>query len=939
MATRKRTPKKRPAPKREATVSHVDQSAEAIEELLVTRQKSKLVAELLGEENLEELRELSVKARSSHRSNGIRVLILPGIMGSLLGIPRKILDDMIWFDPVDIFQGNLSKLTLAANGVPGKIKSIGAMPHYLKLKLRLKIDGFDVDYFHYDWRLGLVSLGQQLNEHLKTEKKPVNIVAHSMGGLVARSAMFQANGQPKIKRLVMLGTPNYGSFEPVMALRGSNSTVQSVARLARTSAVDLANDIFSTFDGLCQLLPHHSKFSSVDLFQAENWPGDKKPRQNVLKRVADAHQTLAPFDERCSLVAGVNQETVVGLRHSHDKSMFIYERSYSGDGTVPLDFAVMAQERTYYVEEEHGKLPNNRSVAKGVRQILLDQEVTAIKSQVPTVRRSKLTETSDHSTMIAASEQRSDIADWTNVELREIASEFISAETSEPPAAVVEKAEVLRRSFQDLVISRRRQKRLEITIAKGDISQLNTRAVVLGMFQSVRPTGPASVLDSWMDGTISEFVDRRMFSANVGEIQILPTNRHQIKSEFVVLAGLGAFDQFDESVMRRVAENVARSLIRTHVDEIGTVLMGAGSKLTVKQSLDSLLQGFFAGLMDSKLHQKFRGITICEFDPRRFEEIKQTVYDLASTQLFEETEVTLDELTLPEPISAAPRLRRSTEDDPVYLIVRSDGVYEHRDPDSETDSKKRQLDLSVLTAGGKATIVNQTILCDETQINKLISQLSNGCPQNLDEYGQAWAKLVLPQQIRTVLTSQSNLHLVVVHDSFASRVPWETLHIDGWAPAKNQGVSRRYLARDMPAAAWLQDRIESNQLTVLLIGNPTGDLSGADDEIKALAQRLGQNPVITVKILMQGEATFDAVRNEFASGAYDVIHYAGHAFFDSHNPARSGIVCAGNEVLSGQDLLGVSKLPTLMFFNACESARVRQVGIGQYQLQTGKKVR
>lgn len=38
---------------------------------------------------------------------------------------------------------------------------------------------------------------------------------------------------------------------------------------------------------------------------------------------------------------------------------------------------------------------------------------------------------------------------------------------------------------------------------------------------------------------------------------------------------------------------------------------------------------------------------------------------------------------------------------------------------------------------------------------------------------------------------------------------------------------------------------------------------------------------------------------EFSSGKYDVLHYAGHAFFDPFQPSGSGMLCAGHRVLSG----------------------------------------
>jgi hypothetical protein len=45
-------------------------------------------------------------------------------------------------------------------------------------------------------------------------KKPeITLVAHSMGGLVARAALLQKGDLNMVKRLIMLGTPNHGSLQ------------------------------------------------------------------------------------------------------------------------------------------------------------------------------------------------------------------------------------------------------------------------------------------------------------------------------------------------------------------------------------------------------------------------------------------------------------------------------------------------------------------------------------------------------------------------------------------------------------------------------------------------------------------------------------------------------------------------------------------------------
>ena len=89
---------------------------------------------------------------------------------------------------------------------------------YAKLKLQLRIHGYDASFHPYDWRLGLDELGAQLASRIAAADKPVNLVAHSMGGLVARAA---ARILPRrlIRKLIMLGTPNAGSFASVQTLR------------------------------------------------------------------------------------------------------------------------------------------------------------------------------------------------------------------------------------------------------------------------------------------------------------------------------------------------------------------------------------------------------------------------------------------------------------------------------------------------------------------------------------------------------------------------------------------------------------------------------------------------------------------------------------------------------------------------------------------------
>ena len=99
---------------------------------------------------------------------------------------------------------------------------------------------------------------------------------------------------------------------------------------------------------------------------------------------------------------------------------------------------------------------------------------------------------------------------------------------------------------------------------------------------------------------------------------------------------------------------------------------------------------------------------------------------------------------------------------------------------------------------------------------------------------------------------------------------------------------------------------------------------GAEREGDIIRQLIKDVPQVKVTEVAGKAATRDRLLQEFQSGDYDVMHYAGHAMFDANDPGRSGILCSGRIVLTGQDLAVIGNLPALVFFNACESARVRK---------------
>jgi pimeloyl-ACP methyl ester carboxylesterase len=318
-----------------------------------------------------ELSLLAAAAKRAPKPRGPRVLILPGIMGSKLGLPTcgaaakrgARASEVLWIDPLRISAGRLTALALPSDQ---PLESMGVLLFsYAKLLLKLRIAGCDVSFHSYDWRLGLDESGAKLAVEIAADGRAVILVAHSMGGLVARMA---AGVLPKrlVRKLIMLGTPNQGSFASVQALRGTYPFVRRMSTLDRKhSAEYLAQNVFCTFPGLYHMLPPPQRVKGMNLLDARSWPADgPTPSQRLLRRVATTRAALAPVDSRMVHIIGVNQETVFELRRT--PAGFEYAMDRNGDGTVPLSLARLPGLKCYFVDESHADLANNARVIQAI---------------------------------------------------------------------------------------------------------------------------------------------------------------------------------------------------------------------------------------------------------------------------------------------------------------------------------------------------------------------------------------------------------------------------------------------------------------------------------------------------------------------------------------------------------------------------------------------
>ena len=360
-----------------------------VEGLLVTGEHKKELEDYFGPAEYRDLTRLARQAaRTPVKDADLHVIIVPGIMGSQLGLVRTppLPNDIVWVDPIDIQVGRLATLRLPGRaGQSGAhIVSLGVVLYsYLRLKLQLRAAGFDVSFHDYDWRLGIDELGHSFAERLSKEPaKRLALVSHSMGGLVSRAAVALP-GAERVERVLLLGSPNLGSFATIQTLRGTYAVVRKIARLAsQASAEHLAGEIFNTFPSLYHMLPAAGG-NGADLYDAAAWPSTgPQPKAALLQQARHVQSMLAQPDSRFASIVGIGQETVTSVRRLADD--FVYTITRYGDGTVPASSAALPGATAHYAAVAHSDLTRDPGVAAAVVDLLRKGATKRLPAKWPT---------------------------------------------------------------------------------------------------------------------------------------------------------------------------------------------------------------------------------------------------------------------------------------------------------------------------------------------------------------------------------------------------------------------------------------------------------------------------------------------------------------------------------------------------------------------------
>ncbi len=325
------------------------------------------------------------------------VIVLPGILGSHLAAGG----DRIWLSWRLV--GGLHKLqyTGQADGVlpDGAIGMV-----YDDLKAHLA-SSHAVTEFAFDWRRPIEQEAERLADEIdrqlaarSTNKQPVRLLAHSMGGLVARTVQlvrpktFNAWLAVDGARLLMLGTPNGGSWAPMQVLSGDDTMGNALASFGSPLRNHEARQWMAQMPGFLQLQAqltdptlnladhntwarlaeddlkqvqqanwwHHSAGEAPDAAYAWGLPSQAVLDQAVaLRRRLDqqVQNDLPSFAAKLLLVVGQAPFTPNGFELG-DGGFVYLDAPQGGDGRVPLHQALLPGVKTWRLDCEHGSMPD-----------------------------------------------------------------------------------------------------------------------------------------------------------------------------------------------------------------------------------------------------------------------------------------------------------------------------------------------------------------------------------------------------------------------------------------------------------------------------------------------------------------------------------------------------------------------------------------------------
>jgi pimeloyl-ACP methyl ester carboxylesterase len=886
-------------------------------------------------------------ARVVRESSAARpaVFVLPGILGSHLKVNEK----RVWLS----WRIVAGLRRLEYTGKADHVAPDGPIGIFYNDLIEFLSDTHEVIPFAFDWRKPIEKEASRLGSEVeraiaarRTSGQPVRLIAHSMGGIVARAMMLE---RPDVwsqliahegARLLMLGTPNAGSWAPMQVLSGDDDLGNTLAFVGAPMHDQQARQLMAEMPGLLQL---QAKLRDEQLALCEEktwrqladddlriilmnswWHSDALqkgayrwgiPPQHILDLAVrlrtrlDEQLALPGFGKQLALVVGRAKFTPDGYTLSSDGLDYLNAVD-GGDGRVTLAEALLPGVPTWLLDCAHSELADEEQAFDAYFDLLTKGDTKRLERLG--ARRGEPREEAESITHVRSRPSRGLVPRLTPLESLHAVLEGSSA-------------------VPELHATAPRGVAVRVTVLNGNLKFLR-QPLMLGHYRAGILTGAERTVDKLIGGSMEQSLRLRRYPHWPGSSDVF-VNRHRDPNDprltpqpaAVIVVGLGEEGELTSAALsltvrqgvigwvKRVVESAGGA--PTHIELAATLIGSGGAGISAGVSAQAIAQG----VRDANEQLTSLGWPVVShlllvelFENRAIEAWQALELQAAAApgnfQVAERIETGTGRLERPLDLDY-----RGADHDFIRACWIDDGVEDGK-IEYTVDTRRARSELRARSAQGKL-------------LQSFLTSASNDGNRD-EQIGRTLFQLLVPLEIQPLLGGTGQIVLEL--DPKTACIPWELLETPderGDRSDRRPWAIRSRLIRKLRTGVFREEVADAGaDDNVLVIGDPLCDdrslypsLPGAHAEAQAVARQLGAADVVRgqqrVHVLPR-DADMRSVLNALFSRPYRIVHVAGHG----KEGTLGGVVLSGGSFLGPREIESMVVVPQLVFVNCCHLA-------------------
>ncbi|WP_338849766.1 CHAT domain-containing protein [Massilia sp. W12] len=896
---------------------------------------------------MEEQREAPVRGVAPAALDGKRpvLLLIPGLMASHL----QSRNNRVWLDMVQLAGGGMGDLRMDAPDV----KAGEALATYYGDFINFMQNSHEVLVWPYDWRLAQAENARLLHEYLKPlapqlkqSGQALRIFAHSLGGMVVRqlSALYsplwnELNDLPGF-RLIMLGTPNLGSYQSVRMIVGQHQLPGWLGLLDLSHDTEEIQRIINQYASSTDLLPmRDNQYDFTDPATWEqlrresggNWP---LPEPECLARARKTREALARArlnPANTIYLAGQDSHTPYAMALEKSDSLFggntqeiVFYSTARGDGTVPWDLGMLPGIPAYYVPDVgHDQLLNCAQFFPAYLELAREGKTRVLLSEEPQTRSAEHTG------------PREKIAP-DHMHYQATLDNFGGSS-----------GRVKRRQAANL-----KTQKISVNVRHGDLAYA-LYPVVVGHYQGDTIVSAESSLDQKLDGALRERLRMGVYPGRCNTWHAFIAPAPQMRPGGALVVGLGKVGELSVGTLEaglssalvdfalQAANLQARQLLPKE-EQLFEVQQGV-----TQTALSFLLIGTGAGgiSVQDSVSVILRSVKKANQRLAAGRPQKSRIAKIEIVELFHD--VALSAADALHSVMLDPELRAEFQWNEAQVIDSGSGYYRARYEEAQSwwqrteisfDAKRQELRYVALTKRARA---EQSLIAGQMQLaRQFVREATHGSARN-QEISRTLFEMLIPNRLKEFAPDRQDLVLVL--DEESAWFPWEMME-DRWngAEAEPPAVAAG-LIRQLKTVDFRSQVSDGASRRALVVGNPANcrlngkaltDLPGARNEAQRVASLFNKRRGIDVEHKIDCNA--QDIMIALHADAYRILHLAGHGvheFAISHsaqgdcesclqplpaqNSTLSGMVIGDGILLTAADIEQMRHVPDLVFINCC----------------------